>query len=164
MSDSGVVIRSAAKEDAGVFLDLVEALADYEKLGRPAPAARERLLRDGFGESPRFRPYLAELDGRVVGYAITFHTYSSFLALPTLYLEDVFVLPDARGHGVGRAFFRHLAAQALREGCGRMEWVVLNWNRLAIDFYERLRAERMSGWSTYRLNAEQLAEIAGEPK
>ena len=164
MSDSRIVIRSAAKDDAGVFLDLVEALADYEKLGRPEPEARERLLRDGFGESPRFRPYLAELDGRVVGYAITFHTYSSFLALPTLYLEDVFVLPDARGHGVGRAFFRHLAAQALRDGCGRMEWVVLNWNRLAIDFYERLGAEHMGGWSTYRLDAERLAEIAGEPR
>lgn len=157
-----IVVRPAGPADAEVFLDLVDALAEYEKLGPPDPAARERLLRDGFGPEPRFRPYVAELDGRVVGYAITFHTYSSFLALPTLYLEDVFVLPDARGHGVGRAFFRTLARQAIADGCGRMEWVVLEWNRLAIDFYDRMGARRMSDWYTYRLDRQRLAEIAGE--
>lgn len=162
MSEPQIVIRRAAPDDAEIFLELVDALADYEKLGRPAPEARERLVRDGFGESPRFRPYLAERDGRVVGYAITFHTYSSFLALPTLYLEDVFVLPEARRYGVGRAFFRHLARQALSDGCGRMEWVVLNWNEMAIDFYDKLGAERMREWSTYRFERERLTEIAGE--
>ena len=162
MSERRIVIRDARPDEADVFLELVEALADYEKLGRPEPAARERLVRDGFGPRPKFRPHLAELDGRVVGYAITFYTYSSFLALPTLYLEDVFVLPEARGFGVGRAFFRALARRAIEEGCGRMEWVVLDWNRLAIDFYDRLGATRMSDWYTYRLDRRRLDEIAGE--
>lgn len=155
-----IEIRQASAEDAGVFLALVDALADYEKLGRPSPEARERLLRDGFGPRPRFRAYLASLDGRIVGYAITFHTYSSFLALPTFYLEDLFVLPEARGSGVGRALFGFLAAQAVRDGCGRMEWVVLDWNRLAIDFYDNLGAQRLAEWYPYRLTQEQLVELA----
>jgi GNAT superfamily N-acetyltransferase len=153
-------IRPATAGDAELFLTLVDALADYEKLDRPTPEARQRLVRDGFGNQPRFQAYLAELDGRAVGYAITFETYSSFLALPTLYLEDLFVLPEARRHGVGSAVFRFLAAEAVRRGCGRMEWVVLDWNQLAIDFYERLGARRMSDWYTYRLAADQLREIA----
>jgi GNAT superfamily N-acetyltransferase len=154
-------IRPAGPADSDVFLALVDALADYEKLDRPTPEARERLIRDGFGEAPRFRAYLAELDGRAVAYAITFETYSSFLALPTLYLEDIFVLPEARRHGVGSAMFRMLAGEAARRGCGRMEWAVLDWNQLAIDFYEKLGARRMGEWYTYRLTAERLREIAG---
>ncbi len=153
-------IRPAVAADAEVFLSLVDALADYEKLERPSPEARERLLRDGFGDAPRFQPYLAELEGRPVGYAITFETYSSFLALPTFYLEDIFVLPEVRRHGVGGALFRYLVAEAVRRGCGRMEWAVLDWNQLAIDFYERLGARRMSEWYLYRLTAEQLRALA----
>jgi GNAT superfamily N-acetyltransferase len=160
MSDA-LRIRPAAAADAEVFLSLVDALADYERLDRPTPDARERLLRDGFGPAPRFQAYLAERDGRAVAYAITFETYSSFLALPTLYLEDLFVLPDARRGGVGGAMFRFLAGEALRRGCGRMEWVVLDWNRLAIDFYDKLGARHLSEWYTYRLTAEQLHEVSG---
>lgn len=155
-----IVVREAELADTDAFLTLVDALADYEKLDRPTPEARERLLRDGFGEPKRFRPYIAELDGEPAGYAITFHTYSSFLALPTLYLEDLFVVPDARSRGVGKAMFRFLAGEAIREGCGRMEWVVLDWNQLAIDFYERLEARRLSEWYAYRLTREQLRGIA----
>lgn len=160
MSDE-ITIRQGTPEDAPAFLALVDALAEYEELGRPSPEAHQRLVRDGFGERRLFTPWLAELQGRVAGYAMTFHTYSSFLALPTLYLEDVFVLPEVRGRGVGRAFFRFLARQAVREGCGRMEWVVLDWNRLAIDFYERLGATRLTEWHTYRLTGDQLERIAG---
>ncbi|MEX2570687.1 MAG: GNAT family N-acetyltransferase [Gemmatimonadota bacterium] len=157
---STIDIREAGPGDIGVFLDLVDALADYEKLERPSAEARERLARDGFGDTRRIQPYLAERAGRPVGYAVTLFTYSSFLALPTLYLEDLFVLPEARSKGVGRAFFRYLAAEAVRHGCGRMDWVVLDWNELAIDFYERLGATRLTEWHTYRLNADQLARIA----
>lgn len=158
-----VRIRPATAADGATFLDLVDALADYEKLDRPTPQARERLLRDAFGPPPnRIRAFLAERDGRAVGYAITCETYSSFLALPTLYLEDLFVLPDARRLGAGSAFFRFLAGEAMRGGYGRMEWVVLAWNQLAIDFYDKLGAERLSGWHTYRLTADQLREVAGE--
>jgi GNAT superfamily N-acetyltransferase len=154
------MIRRARASDAPVFLELVDALADYERLDRPSGAARERLVRDAFGDHPRIDVLLAEDGGRAVGYAIVLETYSSFLALPTLYLEDLFVIPDERGRGWGRTFFRALAEEALRRGCGRMEWVVLDWNRLAIDFYERLGARRLEDWHTYRLTAEQLAEIA----
>jgi GNAT superfamily N-acetyltransferase len=155
-----VTIRPAAVADAEVFLGLVDALADYEKLERPSPEARERLIRDGFGEQRRFTAYIAELDGIAVGYAITFPAYSSFLALPTLYLEDIFVLPAARKCGVGLAMMRHLAREAVAMGCGRMEWSVLDWNRLAIDFYERLGARHMQEWYGYRLTRKQLEEIA----
>lgn len=154
-------IRAAGPADADAFLALVDALADYEELDPPSPEARERLLRDAFGPEPRIRVHLAEREGRPVGYTITFDTYSSFLALPTLYLEDLFVLPDARRHGVGSAFFRFHAGEAAREGYGRMEWQVLDWNRLAIGFYEKLGARRMGEWYGYRLTAEQLREIAG---
>ena len=155
-----IEVRQAVPEEADVFLDLIDALADYEKLARPTPDARERLVRDGFSEPRRFVPYLARLDGQPAGYAITYFTYSSFLARPTLFLEDLFVLPDARRHGVGRRIFRHLAGEAVRQGCGRMEWVVLDWNQLAIDFYEGLGSSRMAEWYIYRLTAEQLRNLA----
>jgi GNAT superfamily N-acetyltransferase len=156
-----VAIRPATRADAEAWLGLVDALADYEKLDRPKPDARERLVEHAFGEAPRIWVWLAEAEGQTVAYAIVCETYSSFLARPTLYLEDLFVLPEARRRGIGRAFFRVLAAEALRRGCGRMEWVVLDWNQLAIEFYEGLGARHMREWYTYRLNAEQLAEIAG---
>jgi GNAT superfamily N-acetyltransferase len=155
-----ITIRPATERDAGTFLTLVDALADYEKLDRPSPDARARLTRDAFGPAPRISVYLGEADGAAVAYAIVLETYSSFLALPTLYLEDLFVLPDARRGGMGGAFFRFLAAEALRRGCGRMEWVVLDWNQLAIDFYEKLGARQMKEWYTYRLTSEQMREIA----
>lgn len=155
-----IVIRPATTQDTATFLDLVDALADYESLDRPTAEARERLVRDGFGDASRFQPWLAEIDGAPVAYAITFETYSSFLALPTLYLEDLFVVPEARGRGVGKAFFRRLAAEAVARGCGRMEWVVLDWNESAIGFYERIPARRLREWYAYRLTAPELERIA----
>lgn len=153
-------IRQPTIDEADVLLTLIDALADYEKLPRPDAEARERLIADGFGDNPRFCSYLAWWRERPVGYVITFQTYSSFLALPTLFLEDLFVLPDARGHGVGSALFRFVAAQAVREGCGRMEWMVLDWNQLAIDFYDRLGSSRLSEWYSYRLTGDRLREVA----
>jgi GNAT superfamily N-acetyltransferase len=153
-------IRPATAADADRWLALVDALADYEKLDRPRPDARERLVHDAFGPRPRIWVWIGEQEGRAVAYAIVCETYSSFLARPTLYLEDLFVLPDARRGGIGRAFFRVLAAEALRRGCGRMEWVVLDWNELAIGFYEQLGARHMREWYTYRLTADQLEQIA----
>jgi GNAT superfamily N-acetyltransferase len=158
---TAIEVRPATPADAATWLSLVDALADYEKLARPTAEARERLRRDAFGPEPRrIQVYVAEVGGEAVAYAITCETYSSFLALPTLYLEDLFVLPHARRGGVGEAIFRYLAAEALRRGCGRMEWVVLDWNQLAIDFYDRLGARRMSEWYTYRLTDEQLRALA----
>jgi GNAT superfamily N-acetyltransferase len=161
-SPMGIVIREATIGDSATLLELVDALADYERLPRPTADARVRLIRDGFGEKRRFRPYLAELDGQAAAYAITLETYSSFLAQPTLFLEDLFVLPTARKRGVGSAIFRFLAREAVKRDCGRMEWFVLEWNELAIDFYEALGARRLDEWYAYRLTRNQLEEIAGD--
>ncbi|HYO80688.1 MAG TPA: GNAT family N-acetyltransferase [Bryobacteraceae bacterium] len=145
------LVRSAKAEDAEAILSLVDALADYEHLDRPSTEAHARLRKDLFGPKPRVECTLAEVDGAAVGYAFTFETYSSFLALPTLYLEDLFVLPDYRGRGAGAALFGHVLDEARQRGCGRMEWTVLDWNQLAIDFYKRFGAEHMSDWHLYRI-------------
>lgn len=155
-------VRPATAADVDQFLALVDALADYEKLARPDAGARERIVRDAFGPSPRITVWFAEVDGTAVGYALFFETYSSFLARPTLYLEDLFVRPEFRGGGHGIRLVRALAGEALRRGCARMEWTVLKWNRVAIDFYDRLGAMPMDGWQTYRLDGARLAAVAAE--
>ena len=111
--------------------------------------------------SPRFELLFGELDGRPVAYSLYFFTYSSFLARPTLYLEDLFVLPEARRHGMGGAMLRALAERALAADCGRMEWAALTWNRLAIDFYERLGAKALEEWRTFRLDEPGMSAMAG---
>jgi GNAT superfamily N-acetyltransferase len=156
---AAIQVRPASASDADAWLSLIDALADYEKLERPNPAARERLLLDAFGENPRTEVYLAESEGRIVGYAITLFTYSSFLALPTLYLEDLFVLESHRGHGAGYQLFTRCVEEAHRRGCGRMEWQVLDWNRLAIDFYERLGARQMKEWLPYRMVRQDMEAL-----
>lgn len=153
-------VRPLAPADVPTLLALIEALADYEHLPPPDATARERLTRDALATPPRFWALLAELDGRVVGYAIYFETYSTFLAQPTLYLEDLFVLPDARTRGAGSALFRGCAAEAVARGCGRMEWQVLAWNRLALGFYARFAAEPLDDWRPYRLTGDTLRRAA----
>jgi len=145
------IIRRAVAADAPAILDLIDALADYEKLKRPAAEARERLVRDMFGANPRVEALLAFVDDRPVGYAIIFETYSTFLASPTLYLEDLFVLPEYRGRKAGYALFDEVKQEAVRRGCGRIEWTVLDWNQLAIDFYKRIGGEHMKQWHLYRI-------------
>ena len=141
-------IRRFRKGDAKEFVGLVRALAAYESLKPPTPAAGRRLVAD-IGR--RIRVQLGEVDGKTVAYAIYLFTYSSFLARPTLYLEDLFVLPDYRRHGIGKAFFKVLLREAKREGCGRMEWTVLDWNKPAITFYNKLRARPLKEWILYRM-------------
>lgn len=157
---ANVTIRRATAADGAAFIALVRGLAAYEKLEPPTPEGEKRLLRDAFGEKPRIDVLLAEKGGRAIAYAIFFETYSSFLALPTLYLEDVFVMPEARRLGAGKAIMRFLAAEALRRGCGRLEWVVLDWNALAIGFYDKLGATRLKEWLPYRLTGDALAALA----
>jgi GNAT superfamily N-acetyltransferase len=155
------LVRAAGPADADSLLALVDALADYEQLPRPDQAARARIVEDAFGARRRVEVLLA-LDGtRPVGYALFFETYSSFLALPTMYLEDLFVHPDARGARHGFRLFRAVAAAAVERGCGRMEWTVLKWNQLARDFYERLEAESLDEWQMYRLEGRRLQRAAG---
>jgi GNAT superfamily N-acetyltransferase len=156
-------IRPLGPADVPTLLALIEALADYEHLPPPDAAARERLARDATAAPPRFEALLAEIDGRVGGYAIYFETYSTFLALPTLYLEDIFVLPEARRHGAGGALFRACAREAVRRGCGRMEWQVLTWNELALGFYTRRDAQPLDDWRPFRLTGDALIRAAGDP-
>jgi len=156
------IVRPLTEADLPRFLDLIDALADYEKLERPSAEARARLVAHALADPPRFHALLAERAGRAVGYAIFFETYSTFLALPTLYIEDIFVLEEERRRGIGQAMMRELAREALRRGCGRMEWQVLTWNQPAISFYERCGAKRMSAWHTYRLEADQFSALAGQ--
>ncbi|MBC8164393.1 MAG: GNAT family N-acetyltransferase [Bryobacteraceae bacterium] len=145
------VVRRAEPQDSQAILALVDALADYEKLQRPVEEAHERLVRDLFGPAPKIDCWLVFLDGYPVGYAFALETYSSFLALPTLYLEDLFVLPEFRGRRAGYALFNTVLAEARSRGCGRMEWTVLSWNQLAIDFYEKLGGKHMEEWQLYRI-------------
>ena len=134
------------------FVGLIRALADYEQLAAPDAAAIERLRADAFGARPRFEAALArDAAGRAVGYAIWFETYSSFLARPTMYLEDLFVLEEARKSGAGGLLFEHVRSLGEQRGCGRMDWQVLDWNTKARDFYDRRRAVWMKEWLLYRI-------------
>ena len=143
-----MTIRPFKKSDARDLVSLVRALARYEKL-KPLTASAARRLVSDIGR--RIRVLMAVEDGKAVGYAIYLFTYSSFLARPTLYLEDIFVLPDQRRSGIGGRFFKALLQEAKREGCGRMEWVVLDWNAPAHRFYRKLGARPLDNWITYRM-------------
>jgi len=153
-------VRKAVASDEPAISALVDALADYEKLPRPTSEARTRLLNDMFGPKPRIDCFLAFADGYPVGYAIVLETYSSFLALPTLYLEDLFILEEYRKRGVGRALFNTAVNEAKHRGCGRMEWTVLDWNQLAIDFYQKIGGTHMKEWQLYRITLPLATEAS----
>jgi GNAT superfamily N-acetyltransferase len=155
------VIRSARPEDAEGFLALVRALAEFERLPGPSDEAAARLREHAFGERPAFELLVASVDQQVVAYAAFFHAYSTFLARPTLYLEDLFVHPSARGRGVATALMRELAARAVERGCCRFEWTVLDWNEPAQRLYQRLGARRMDQWKLMRLEGDEIAALAG---
>lgn len=159
-----VRVRAAEAADSAAMLELIDALARYEKLDPPDASAKERLIEDAFGPCPRFQVFLAEAEHSasqptVVGYAFVLETYSTFLAMPTLYLEDLFVLPEYRGIGAGFALFREVVAEATRRGCGRVDFVVLDWNQTARDFYARLGARHLDDWCYYRLTSDRFTGI-----
>jgi len=152
-------IRRARADEAPILSSLIDALAEYEKLTPPDEAARQRLVRDIFGAKPRLEAWLAFVDESPAGYALILETYSSFLALPTLYLEDIFVKTEFRGQGAGAGLFKEMVAEADLRGCGRMEWVVLDWNRLALDFYAKYGSQHLHDWQTMRLTREDFGRI-----
>lgn len=160
MSATAVSIRPLTPRDVPAFLDLIDALAFYEHLAGPDPDSRARLAADAVADPAPFSVLLAERNGQAIGYAVYFMTYSTFLARPTLFLEDIFVLEAERRKGVGHAFMQALAAEALKRGCGRMEWQVLTWNEPAINFYKGLGAGQLDDWHSYRLTADQLKGLA----
>jgi GNAT superfamily N-acetyltransferase len=153
-------IHRGALRDAGTILSLIRGLAEYERLADQVQATIGRVRRHGFGRRPYFETLICRRDGRAVGFALYFFTYSTFLARPTLYLEDLFVVPEERGNGAGKALLRALARIAVRRGCGRMEWAVLDWNQPAIGFYERLGAKLHKEWVLTRLSGPALERLA----
>jgi GNAT superfamily N-acetyltransferase len=164
---SEIRVRPVGTADVDAWLLLIEALAHYEHLDPPDEMAKARLAHDALAVPPRFAALLATLNDEAVGYAVYFDAYSTFLARPTLYLEDLFVLPEARGRGVGSALFQACAREAVHRGYGRMEWQVLRWNDLAIDFYDHLGATPLhEDWQSYRLTGEALTTLGSgvEPR
>jgi GNAT superfamily N-acetyltransferase len=155
-------IRAARPADVAVIAELIRGLARFEKLEDEVTMTEDLLAKGLFGNRPYAETLLAEEDGTPVGFALFFHNFSTFLARPGLYLEDLFVVPEHRGHGVGRALLVALARVAVERGCGRLEWSVLDWNRDAIAFYERLGARPNSEWTVYRLTGQALRSLAGQ--
>ena len=160
MKRSGLRVRAGTKRDAATIVALIRGLAEYEKLAHECEATVQRIRRHGFGAKRYFETLICERDGAAVGFALYFFTFSTFLARPTLYLEDLFVLPEERGKGAGRALLSALARIAVRKGCGRMEWAVLDWNTPSIGFYERLGARLRREWLLTRLTGAPLRSLA----
>ena len=153
-------IRTAERADIPVILHFIRGLAEYEKLLDAAVATEAQLAATLFGERPYAEVLLAELDGAPAGFALFFHNYSTFLAKPGIYLEDLFVDPAFRGKGVGKALLTHLAKLAVARHCGRLEWSVLDWNEPAIGFYKSLGAAPMDEWTVFRLTGDKLLRLA----
>ena len=155
-----VNLRFAGPADVPVIAELIRELARFEKLEGEVRMTEDLLTKNLFGPRPYAETLLAEDGGAVVGFALFFHNFSTFLAQPGIYLEDLFVVPEQRGQGIGRALLERLAQIALERECGRLEWAVLDWNRAAIGFYERLGATPNSDWTVYRLTGESLLGLA----
>ena len=155
-----VPIRFGERGDVALIAELIRELARYEKLEHEVTATEEKLTNALFGERPYAETLIAEDEGEPVGFALFFHNFSTFLAQPGIYLEDLFIKPEHRGRGIGRLLLGRLAQIAVDRGCGRLEWAVLDWNENAIRFYERLGAKPNSEWTVYRLTGESLQALA----
>ncbi|WDJ06615.1 GNAT family N-acetyltransferase [Xanthomonas campestris] len=160
MSQAPLQIRSATPADAALLHELVTALAVYEREPDAVKATPEDLRASLFGDGATAHALLCEQGGQVLGFAVYFFNYSTWLGRNGLYLEDLFVRPQARGQGAGLALLRHLAQLAVDKDCGRFEWSVLDWNQPAIEFYQGVGARPMEGWTVYRLDGERLAAFA----
>jgi GNAT superfamily N-acetyltransferase len=153
-------LRAAVPTDVPAIRSLIRELAEYEKEPQQAIATEADLLRDGFGPVPRYRCIMAIWDGESVGFALYFNNYSTWQGRWGLYLEDLFVRPSMRGKGIGKALLVELARIAVRDGCGRFQWQVLDWNKPSIDFYEKLGAKPLKEWLTMRVDGEALERLA----
>ncbi len=160
MARRALTIRRGTERDVPTILALIRGLAEYERLAHEMEATAARVRAHGFGRRRYFETIICRRGGRPIGFALYFFTYSTFLARPTLYLEDLFVLPEERGTGAGKALLRALARIAVRRGCGRLEWAVLDWNRPAIGFYKRLGAKLRRQWILTRLTGPPLRRLA----
>jgi GNAT superfamily N-acetyltransferase len=160
MTQSAITITPATEADVATIRALIGELAAYEKLSHVMTATEASLRRDLFGARPYAEVLIGRLDGEPVGYALFFHTYSTFMGKPGIYLEDVFVRPAARGKGVGKGLLRAVAGVARDRGCGRVEWSVLKWNTPSIAFYDSLGATPQDEWTMYRMDEATIAKLA----
>jgi GNAT superfamily N-acetyltransferase len=159
MTDT-ITIRPAGSHEVGLILEFIRDLAEYEHLEHEVTATEETLRESLFGERAYAEVVFACDAAEPVGFALFFHNFSTFLGRPGIYLEDLFVLPRARGKGVGRCLLQWLAATAVRRRCGRLEWAVLNWNEPSIRFYRNLGAVPLNDWTTYRVTGPALLQLA----
>lgn len=159
-TDAPCAIRPAHAGDIGTIMRFVRALAEFEHLAGRVTADEEILAHHLFGPRPRAECLIAEVSDKAAGFALYFHNFSTFTGRPGLYLEDIFVAPEFRRHGIGLALFRELAKIALARDCARMEWAVLDWNENAIGFYRGLGAEPMSDWTVQRLSQKEMKALA----
>jgi len=155
-----IAIRTATKVDIPVILDLIRQLAEYERLAHIVVATEECLRQTLFAVNPVAEVLLADWEQESAGFAVFFPTYSTFLAQPGVYLEDLYVRPHVRGRGIGSALLQRLAAIAVERGCARLEWGVLDWNKSSIRFYKNLGAEPLQEWTKYRLTGNALEALA----
>lgn len=158
---SSVTFRYATEEDAGTILFFIKGIATYEKMSDEV-VTTEALLREWVFEKKSAEVIFAMEDGKEVGFALFFHNFSTFVGRAGIYLEDIFVLPEHRKKGYGKALFTQVAKIAVEQGCGRMEWCCLDWNQPSIDFYRSFGAVPMDGWTTYRLAGETLRSTAAQ--
>ncbi|MFZ0301234.1 MAG: GNAT family N-acetyltransferase [Terracidiphilus sp.] len=155
-----ITIRPATAADVAEIMRFIKALAHYERGLEQVTATEEGLLRDGFGPQPFYECLIADLNGKPAGFALYFYNYSTWRGQPGIYLEDLFVEPELRGLGIGKALLERVAAAAIRKGCRRLQWQVLDWNTPAIDFYVAMGGEFMNEWRTVRLDDEALDRLA----
>lgn len=157
-----ITVLPALATDVPIILSFIRALAEFEKLSHQVTATEQSLRDTLFGERRFAEAVVARVDGTPAGYALFFHNYSTFRAQPGIYLEDLFVLPEFRKQGVGKALLVEVAKIAHQRGCGRFEWTVLDWNTTAIDFYKRIGADVLSDWRVCRVNEQGIAKLANE--
>jgi GNAT superfamily N-acetyltransferase len=157
-----VALRPATDADVPTILALIRGIAEYERLSHEVEATEALLREHGFGRQPVYEAILAERDGRAVGFALYFFSFSTFKARPTLYLEDLFVVPEERRGGIGSRLLTRLAQIAVERHCGRMEWSVLDWNTPARDLYFKLGAQAMDEWTVFRMTPEAFGRLARE--
>jgi len=153
-------IRFATPDDAEIILRFIQALADYERMPQAVEVDAPTLAQQLAEERPPFECLLAHLGGEPAGFALFFHTYSTWRGKRGIWLEDLFVLPEARRHGVGKALLQRVAALAVARGCGRLEWSVLDWNELAIGFYDRIGAALLPEWKLCRMSGAPIEALA----
>src|SRR5258708_4536643 len=153
-------IERATPRDVPLILQLIKALAEYERMSNDVVANEDSLRETLFGAHPSAEVVIGYAGGEPAGFALFFHNYSTFLGKPGLYLEDLFVVPAFRGRGYGKALLRHLATLAVERGCGRFEWSVLDWNEPAIGFYKKLGAKPMDTWTIFRVTGDALQDLA----